>query len=65
MNSVYTILKASSEAFKKGATVKDVIMFTLKPTAGVVLGAAVNQIALKLIKMKNNLSNVSILNPPI
>ena len=37
-----TILKAGSKAIKEGATVKDVIMSTLKPTVGAVLGATVD-----------------------
>ena len=54
MNGVQTILKANKEAIKEGATVKDVIKSRLKPTVGEVLGATVDQVASKLIKMRNN-----------
>ena len=51
MKGIQTLLKAGSEAIKEGATVKDVIKFTLKPTVGAVLGATVDQIVSKLIEM--------------
>ena len=37
-----TLLKLGSEAIKEGATIKDVIKSTLKPTVGAVLGATVD-----------------------
>ena len=52
MNGAQTLLKAGREAIKKGATVTDVIRFTLKPTVGAVLGATVEQVASKLIEMR-------------
>ena len=54
MKGAQTLLKAWSEAIKKGATVKDVIKSTLKPTVGAVLGATVDHCAFKLIEMPNN-----------
>ena len=54
MKGVQTLLKAGSKAIKEGATVKDVITSTLKPTVGAVLGATVDQVASKLIEMRNN-----------
>ena len=54
MKGIQTLLKAGSEAIKEGATVKDVIKSTLKPTVNVVLGATVDQVASKLIEMRNN-----------
>ena len=50
---------------KKGATVKDVIRSTLKPTVGAVLGASVDQVASKLIEMRNNQNNATPPNPSI
>ena len=40
-----TLLKAGSEAIKDGATVKEVLSSTLKPTIGAVLGATAEQVA--------------------
>ena len=60
-----TLLKAGSEAIKEGATVQDVIKSTLKPTVGAVLGATVDQVASKLIEMRNNQNDASLPNPPI
>ena len=54
MKGAQTLLKAGSEAIKDGATVKDVIKSTLKPKVGAVLGATVDQVASKLIEMRNN-----------
>ena len=65
MKGVQTLLKAGSEAIKEGATVKDVIKFTLKPTVGEVLGATVDQVASKLIEMRNNQNDAPLPNPPI
>ena len=65
MKGVQTLLKAGSEAIKKGATVKDVIKSTLKPTVGAVLGATVDQVASKLIEMRNNQNDAPPPNPPI
>ena len=54
MKGAQTLLKAGSEAIKEGATVNDAIQSTLKSTVGAVLGAMVDQIASKLIEMRNN-----------
>ena len=40
-----TLLKAGSEAIKDGATVKEVLSSTLKPTIGAVLGVTAEQVA--------------------
>ena len=58
-------LKAGSEAIKEGVTVKDVINSTLKPTVGAILGATVDQVASKLIEMRNNQNDAPPPNPPI
>ena len=65
MKGVQTLLKAGSEAIKEDATVKDVIKSTLKPTVGSVLGATVDQVAYKLIEMRNNQNDAPPPNPPI
>ena len=65
MKGIQTLLKAGSEAIKEGATIKDVIKSTLKPTVGAVLGATVDQVASKLIKMRNNQNDAPPSNPPI
>ena len=65
IKNILTLLKAGSEAIQKGATVKDVIKSTLKPTVGVVLGATVDQVASKLIEMRNNQNDAPPPNPPI
>ena len=65
MKGAQTFLKAGSEAIKEGATVKDVIKSTLKPTVGAVLGATVDQVASKLIEMLNNQNDAPPSNPPI
>ena len=65
MKGVQTFLKAGSEAIKKGATVKDVIKSTLKPTVNAVVGATVDQVASKLIEMRNNQNDAPPPNPPI
>ena len=65
MKAVQTLLKAGSEAIKEGATVKDVIKSTLKPTVGAVLGATVDQVASKLIEMRDNQNDASPPNTPI
>ena len=57
--------KAGSEAIKEGATVKDVIKSTLKPTVGAVLGATVDQVASKLIEIRDNQNDAPPPNPPI
>ena len=64
MKSIQTLLKAGSEAIKEGATVKDVNKSTLKPTVGAVLGATVDQVASKLIEMRNNQNDAPPPNPP-
>ena len=53
MKGAQTLLKAGSEAIKENTTVKHVIKSTLKPTVGTILGATVDQIASKLIEMRN------------
>ena len=58
-------LKAGSEAIKERATVKDVIKSTLKLTVGAVLGATVDQVASKLIVMRNNQNDAPPSNPPV
>ena len=65
MKGVKTFLKANSKAIKKGKTVKDVIKSTLKPTVGAVLGATVDQVATKLIEMRDNQNDALLPNPPI
>ena len=65
IKSIQTFIKAGSEAIKEGATVKDVTMSTLKPTVGAVLGATVDQVASKLIEMRNNQNDAPPPNPPI
>ena len=65
MKGIQTLLKAGSEAIKEGATVKDVIKSTLKFTVGAVLGATVDQVASKLIEMRNNQQDAPPPNPPI
>ena len=65
MKGIQTLLKAGSKAIKEGATVKDVITSTLKPTVGAVLGATVKQVASKLIEMRNNQNEAPPPNPYI
>ena len=65
MKGIQTLLKAGSEAIKEGATVKDVIKSKIKPTVGAVLGATVDQVASKLIEMRNNENDAPPTNPPI
>ena len=65
MKGVQTLLKACSEAIKKGATVKEVIKSTLKFMVDAVLGATVDQVASKLIEMRNNQNDAPSPNPPI
>ena len=65
IKGVQTLLKAGGEAIKEGAMVKDVITSTLKPTLGAVLGATVDKVASKLIKMRNNQNDAPPPNPPI
>ena len=65
MKGIQTLLKAGSEAIKEGAKVKDVITSTLKPTVSAVLGATVDQVASKLIEMRNNQNDAPPPNPPI
>ena len=65
MKGAQTLLKAGSEAIKVGATVKDVIKSTLKPTVGAVSGATVDHVASKLIEMRNNQNDAPPPNPPI
>ena len=65
MKGAQTLLKAGSEAIKEGATVNDVIKSTLIPTVGAVSGATVDQVASKLIEMRNNQNHAPPSNPPI
>ena len=65
MKGIQTLLKAGIEANKKGTTVNDVIKSTLKPTVGAVLGATIDQVAFKLIEMRNNQNDAPPPNPPI
>ena len=51
MKGVHTLLKDGSEVIKEGVTITDIIKSTLKPTVATVLGATVDQVAFKLIKM--------------
>ena len=53
IKAAQTLLRAGSEAIKEGATVKDVIKSTVPPTVGAVLGATVDQVASKLIEMRD------------
>lgn len=48
MSGARTLLKAGSEAIKDGATVKDVLQATLKPTLGSVLTASAEEVARRL-----------------
>ena len=52
MKSVQPLLKAGSEAIKEGATVKDVIKFTLKFWVNAGLDVTVDLVASKLIEPK-------------
>ena len=54
MKGVQTRFTPGSEAIKTGDTVKNVIKSTLKPTVGAVLGAMVDQVASKLIQIREN-----------
>ena len=65
MNNAQTLLKAGSEAIKEGATVKDVVRYVLQPTAGAVLRATVDQVASKLLEMRDNHASAPPPNPPI
>ena len=60
-----TLLKAGSEAIKEGDTVNDVIISTLTPTVEAVLKPTVDQVASKLIEIRNNQNNAPTSNPPI
>ena len=60
-----TLLKSGSEAIKEGSTFKDVIKSTLTPTVGAVLGATVDQVASKLIQMRDNNNAAQPPNQPI
>ena len=65
MKGMQTLLKAGSKAIKEGTTVKDVIKSTLKLKVGAGLGATVDQVASKLIEMRNNQNDTPPPNPPI
>ena len=60
-----TLLKSGSETIKEGATIKDVIKSTLTPTVNAVVGATVDNVASKLIQMRDNNDAASPPNPPI
>ena len=62
MKNVQTVLKAGSEAITEGATVKEVIKSTLKPKVGAVLGATVDQVAYKLIEMRDKQNDAPLSN---
>ena len=47
-----TLLKAGNEAIKDGATVKEVLSLTLKPTIGAILNATAEQVANRLTSEK-------------
>ena len=65
MKGAQTLLKAGSEAIKEGATVKDVVNSVLKPTADAVLGATVDQVASKLLELRDNHDSAPPPNPLI
>ena len=65
MKGAQTLLKAGSETIKEGATVKDVVKSLLKPTAGAVLRATVDQVASKLLEMRENYASAPPPNPSI
>ena len=65
MKGIHTILKAGSKAITEGATVKDVIKSRLIFTVGAVLDATVDQVASKLIEMRNKQNDEPPPNPPI
>ena len=65
MKGVQTLVKAGSEAIKEGATVKDVIKSTLRTKVGAVLRATVDQVASKLIEMRDNKNDAPSPKPPI
>jgi len=48
MSGAKTLLKAGSEAIRDGATVKDVLSQTLKPTVGSIMSATAEQVANRL-----------------
>ena len=60
-----TLLKSWSEAIKEGITVKDVIMYALKPTVGAVQNDTVDQVASNFIQMRDNHDAAPPTNPPI
>ena len=60
-----TLYKAGSEEIKEGARINDVFKSTPKPMVGAVLGATVDQVASKLIEMRNNQNDAPLPNPPI
>ena len=64
MKGIQSLLNAGREAINEGATVKDVIKSTLKPTVVAILGATVDQVASKLIEMRNNQNDAPPPNPP-
>ena len=65
MKGIQSLVTAGSEAIKEGATVNNVMKSTLKPTVGAVLGATVDQVASKLIEIRNKQNDAPPPNPPI
>ena len=65
ITGVLILIKACREAIIEGSTVKDVIKSTLKYTVGAVLCATVDQIASKLIEMRDIQNEKFLPNPPI
>ena len=65
IKAAQTLLRAGSEAIKEGATIKDVIKSTVQPNVGAVLGATVDQVASKLIEMRDKHDAALPPNPPI
>ena len=60
-----TLLNKGSEAIQEGAPVKDVVKSVLKPTASAFLGDTVDQVASKLLEMRDNHASAPPTNPPI
>ena len=54
ITNAQTLRKAGSKAIKEGATVKDVMRSTIKPTVRAVSEATVHQVPFNLIEMLNN-----------
>ena len=65
INIAQTLLKFGSEAIKDGVTFKDVTKSMLTSRVGTVLGATVDEVAFKLIQMRDNNDAAPPPNPPI